>query len=91
MVEQNLTKMNSVELVDALIADNSLALEFDRLNLWKNLIFLIGLLFYLPNHNLLTSALMKYMMNSLMNNGINSKLNILIYLQNFICSQLSVN
>ena len=34
MAETDLTKMSSKELVKALIADNSLASEFDRLNLW---------------------------------------------------------
>ena len=36
MAETDLTKMTSAELVEALIKDNSLASEFDRLNLWQN-------------------------------------------------------
>lgn len=35
MAETDLTKMTSAELVEALIKDNSLAEEFDHLNLWK--------------------------------------------------------
>ena len=34
MAETDLTKMTSAELVEALIKDNSIASEFDRLNLW---------------------------------------------------------
>ena len=35
MAETDLTKMTSAELVEALIKDNSLAEEFDHLNLWE--------------------------------------------------------
>ena len=35
MPKTDLTKMSSTELVEALIKDNSIASEFDRLNLWK--------------------------------------------------------
>ena len=35
MAETDLTEMTSQELVDALIKDNSLASEFDCLNLWE--------------------------------------------------------
>ena len=34
MAERDLIKMTSAELVEALIKDNSLASEFDRLDLW---------------------------------------------------------
>ena len=37
MAKIDLTKMSSTELVKALIADNSLASEFDHLNLWDKL------------------------------------------------------
>ena len=36
MAETDLTKLTPAELVEALIKDNSLASEFDRLNLWQN-------------------------------------------------------
>ena len=35
MAETDLTKMLPAELVEALIKDNSLASEFDKLDLWK--------------------------------------------------------
>ena len=37
MAEKDLTNMTSEELVEALIADNSLAAEFDKLGLWSKL------------------------------------------------------